>query len=275
MLPAEHVPPWRSLFAAGGFRWGLNLRRGDAAAFFAPSDRSGALLAEKRQLLDLRPDLYLATAPISAPLITELRQLVADWSRVPSAAQTGDLPADLTAMALHWEPDVLLMDRATLSLAAGCVCFPSSWDLRRAIGKTVDRVHDLVPQLNSQIGPQITRFLAELRPGKAFLRENWSLTRTADRNYHPELGRQRLEPDVPLTEVWLRVERQLFTGLPTGGLMGLRIEVCPLLDVANDRSAWIGLRETLRTMPLEVACYKSLADAQAVLVRQMAEVVRS
>ncbi len=161
------------------------------------------------------------------------------------------------------------MDRSTMSLAAGCVCFPSSWNLQESIGKPVHQIHDLVPDLNPSIGERIKRFLEGLQPGRAFCRENWSLTRSDERNYHPRLKRQKLDETVTLDELHLRLEHQLFTALPSGVLMGIRISTIPLPALSEQREEWNNLKEKIRTMPPEVARYKSMEKAQLTIQRIM------
>ncbi|MCA9056444.1 MAG: DUF3445 domain-containing protein [Planctomycetaceae bacterium] len=254
------------LFSEGDFRWELNLRRGDAEAFFAPAAVSKELLTEKQRWLDESSKLYLAETSRAQPLVSELWDLALSWRHVsvPDARSR-----DLRELARRWEPDLLLMDRETLSVAAGCVCFPSSWDLRRAIGRRVSDVHEIVPRLNHQVGPQIERFLTQLQPGKAFCRENWSLTRTSDRNYHPALQRCRLDDAVTIQELHLRVEQQVFTALHSGLLMGIRIAICPLKDLAAIPQVWRNFRDKLRTMPDDVAIYKSMHAARGRIIHEM------
>ncbi len=164
---------------------------------------------------------------------------------------------------------MLVMDQETKKVAAAAVCFPSSWDPAGAVGKILDEVHGVVPRLNPQIGTMIDRFLEKLSPGKSYCRENWSFTRTADLDYHPEVGRRRLDDSVTLDELFLRVEHQLFTGIPGGVLMGIRIEVCPLVDLATVPGVWRLTAEKIRTMPEDVARYKSMDAAIEGMLREM------
>jgi hypothetical protein len=172
---------------------------------------------------------------------------------------------DLMELSKLWEADLLIMDGATKA----AVCFPSSWDPVGAVGKTLKEVHGVVPRLNPQIGGMIDRFLGKVPNGKSFCRENWSFTRTDDLDYHPAMGRRRLDDTVTLDELFLRVEHQLFTGISGGVLMGVRIEVCPLADLAVDREIWALVMEEIRTMPEDVAKCKSMDGA----IERMLEVM--
>lgn len=261
------APFWKGLFSDREFGWEFRMRPGDAAAFFA-TDQEGGLLAAKNQWLDADEDLYTAVTPVGEPLVAEAWKLALGWGHVEALEEGG---RDLVALARRWEPDILLLDHATMSVAAGCVCMPSSWDLGHAAGKSLHDVHALVPRLNPEIGAQIGRFLRRVEPGKAFCRENWSLTRSAEWNYHPSLGRRRLDETVTLDEIFLRVEHQIFTGVPGGVLMGIRIATCPLVDLASDPEVWRITIGKIRTMPDDVAAYKGMDTARDTIVREMEE----
>lgn len=260
------TPFWKKLFAAGAFEWAFRMRGGDARSFFAPQDQSGKLLAEKNAWLDQSPERYVAVTDAGAPLVPQLWNMAEEWGH---ASPSDDQAHDLVALARVWEPDVLLMDSSTMNVVAGAVCMPSSWILQHAIGKPVHAVHDMVPQLNPQIGDKIDRFLRQLPPGKAFRRENWSFTRSAEYNYHPALQRAKLDETVTIGEIHLRVEQQLFCAIPGAVLMGIRIERCPLTDLAGDPEVWSHVALKIRTMPDDVADYKSMLSAREPMVAAM------
>jgi len=264
--PEPTEPFWKRLFSSGEFAWTFRMRAGDAESFFAPQDKTGALLAEKRRWLDEMPELFLATTPSGESLVNTLWEMAITWGHVRNPENGG---RDLMSLMRQWEPDVLLMDQETMAIAAGCVCMPSSWSLHHAVGKRVHDIHGMVPQLNPQIGEKIDRFLTQLQPEKAFCRENWSFTRTSDLNYHPQLKRRILDDSLNIDEVFLRVEHQLFTKISGGVLMGIRIENCPLTDIASDPEAWRNVAEKIRTMPDDIAAYKSMTTARSAIVREM------
>lgn len=260
------MPFWKKLFAAGDFEWSFRMRAGDAQEFFAPQDESGALLAEKNRWLDASPERYVRSLPAAEPLVQEMWAMAEAWQHV---SPTPDHPKDLVHLARRWEPDLLLMESSTMKVVAGAVCMPSSWDLQHALGKTVQEVHDVVPRLNPQIGEKIGTFLRQIPPGKAFRRENWSFTRDAEPNYHPALQRRKLDETITIDEIHLRVEQQLFCHIPGAVLMGLRIKTCPLTDLAQDAEIWCHLAQKIRTMPDDVADYKSMLRARDPMVVAM------
>lgn len=264
MSQSNPGPSWKRLFSAGGFAWSFRMRPGDAQEFFAPQDVSGRLLEEKRQTLDAHPDRHVMATSDAGSLIDAVVDVATGWGHIAA-----DGSRDLMQLAREWEPDILLMANGSMVLAAGCVCMPSSWCLDHAIGKPVHQVHEVVPRLNPAIGEQIGRFLQQIQPGKAFRRENWSLTRSTDSNYHPALGRPKLDATVLPDDVFLRIEQQLFTAIPGGVLMGLRIETYPLGDLRADPEVWANLTELIRTMPDDVAEYKSMLAARDPLAAAM------
>lgn len=259
-------PFWKSLFSDGDFSWVFRMRAGDAEAFFAPEDDGGALLAEKKEWLETRPELFTAITPDGENSVATLWEKAVAWGHVANP-EGGAL--DLATLGSRWQPDILLMDRETMRVSAACVCMPSSWDPAHAVGKSMHDVHEEVPRLNPQIGDKIDRFLRQLQPGKAYRRENWGFTRTADLSYHPALRRPRLDATVKMEDIHLRVEHQLFTAIPGAILMGIRIRTCPLADLASDQEAWNAVDEKLATMPDDVAGYKGILSARQAMLDEM------
>ncbi len=266
MKQPQTEPFWKSLFSEGDFTWGFNMRLGDAQSFFAPEDDGGEVLELKRKCLDERPELYASAAPQGEPLIAALWEQAVAWGHVTDPA---DGARDLPALARQWEPDLLLLDHEAMTFAAACVCMPSSWDPSHAVGKSLHEVHETVPQLNKQIGDKIDKFLRQLKPGKSYRRENWGFTRSAELNYHPALKRERLDDTVTMDELFLRVEHQLFTGIPGGVVMGIRIKTYPLSDLASDPAVWRKVEEKIRTMPDDVATYKGMLAARDAMLREI------
>lgn len=264
MLGEKSEPFWKRLFAPGGFEWAFRIRKGDAESFFARQDEAGDLLRARRRQLGESFERYSACTIEGEKLVEQAWDMALGWKQVEEIKVR-----DLLNLSKQWEADLLFMDRGTGSVAAGAVCFPSSWDLRHAIGKTLDEVHGVVPRLNPQIGDMIRRFLEKLEPGKSYCRENWSFTRSDDLDYHPDLKRLRLDETLTLNEVHLRIEHQFFTGLPDGVLMGIRIETTPLKELAKDTEVWKTVKVKLETMPEDVARYKSMDAAIPTMLREM------
>ena len=259
-------PFWEKLFSPGEFEWAFRMRQGDAGTFFQQQDKTGGLLREKRLGLDKHPERYLASIPGSENLVKGIWKLALEMGHLDKPA---DGSRNLEGLARSWEADLLVMDLESKKVVAAAVCFPSSWDPAGAVGKTLDEVHGVVPRLNLQIGVMIDRFLDKVSPGKSYCRENWSFTRTQDLDYHPKVGRRKLDESVTLDELFLRVEHQLFTGIAGGVLMGIRIETCPLTDLAADPGIWRAVAEKIGTIPHDVAVYKSMDSATHQILEEM------
>lgn len=243
------------------------MRRDEPAAFFAQQDPSGRILQRRAHWLDEASDLYLATPPGMGAITSDLWDLALASSQVEPGEDRS-----LGALSRQWEADLILLDVETFRVAGGCVCFPSSWSLPKATGKTLTEVHAVVPDLNDSLGIKVGQFLAKLSPGRIFLRENWGLTRTDHLNYHPALQRPCLDEAPALSEVFLRIEHQAFLRLPGAILLGVRIEPVKLSDlVAQHPGTAHRLRRQLETMPAAVADYKGLRRALPKLVALLRE----
>ena len=177
------------------------------------------------------------------------------------------------ALGEAWEPDYLLLkqDAATgrFHLVGGCVCFPSSWRFEEKVGQPLEVIHTPVPHLNEQLASPIHNFLSRLKPGSAWCRANWGLSRSPELNQHPARGLPKLGPPLREDEVWLRVEDQALVALPEsrGVLFGIRMNVIPLAEVKRHPAAACGLARALRTMPEAMLEYKSLLAAKGELLR--------
>lgn len=246
--------PLAALFPGGDYRFHLTLRRGEPRDFFRPSDTSSEVLAERRRWLAETPARYGALLPEGEPLLREFSAQLAAWG-FPPADSVHELGAKL-------EPDILLLApdaRGAFCLRGGALCFPTGWALEEKIGHPLDVIHGVVPGLNPALAAPIQQFLAKLKPGVAFLRDNWGLAANDELNLHPARRLPPPAPPVSLERLWLRVEHQALVALPqTGGIVfGIRIASHRLDRVARDPAAPL-LRRALASMPAEVAAYKRL-----------------
>ncbi len=151
---------------------------------------------------------------------------------------------------------------------AGMICFPSSWAPEEKLGLRVHAIHEPVPTLNEHLGERIGKFLAGIRPGKAWERVNWGLSGSPELNQHPALRIPAMALPVRLNSVWLRREDQVLFRLPeTGALIfGINVINISVAEIAADPEGRAGLRQALVTMPEDIAEYKNLTDAREALV---------
>lgn len=276
------MPDWSRIFPEGDHRWSMGLRPADPADFFAPRDPTGEVLRERARWLADEPEKYAALLPEAIECLSETVDLANRWSMESGAptvvgkASQADAAAQLQALGRAWEADVVwLAPRAAglFHVIGGIVCFPSSWALTEKLGLPIRDVHAPVPGLNQALGGQVDRFLAKLASGTAWSRENWSLSRSDERNQHTSRPREALDADTPLDEVRIRLEHQLLMRLPESGavLFGIRIELVPLTELKREPAAAARFAKILRTMAPEAGSYKNFAAARAHLAELLSD----
>ncbi len=289
---SEAAPAWVSVLPDEDYQHSFGLKAGSAERFFAPTERHADLLAQRRQWLRNDTGRCAALLPGAEPLLEEAIVLAGQWGSLTTESElgrarlsqragerseppAGALGTDAPHLALGeaWEPDYLLLkpDATTgrFHLVGGCVCFPSSWRFEEKVGQPLEAIHTPVPRLNEELASPIHNFLSRLKPGAAWCRANWGLSRSPELNQHPARGLPKLTPPLREDEVWLRVEDQALVALPEsrGVLFGIRMTVIPLAEVKRHPTAARGLARALRTMPDALLDYKSLLAAKDALLR--------
>jgi len=261
------------LFPDEDYRFNLRFSRGVPAEFFAPTANHEALMAERKRWLRNAPDIYVALLPEGEALLEETIDLAREWNGfVPPVGLARYQKCQ--ALGEFWYPDYLLLKcdaDGEIRLYGGCLCFPSSWRLSDKLGKPIEFIHANVPGLNESIGPAIHKFLLGLKPGVAWLRQNWGFARDAELNHHPDRELLQLDATVRLEEVFLRVEHQALVALPRSGgiLFGIRVVNHPLAEVKVDPVAAGRLHRALETMPEAMAVYKGIAPARKKIMQML------
>lgn len=246
----------------------MGLRPGDAPEFFRPSPEAGELCALRADLLARYPGDCLLVTDSGSPSLGEALVLLSEWSGACFIEASGAgrrCEADWVVLA----PD----DDGVLRVNAGVVCFPSGWSLPEKAGLSVSQVHVPVPRLNEALARNIDTFLARLQPGAVWERDNWGLSADNAPDHHPRHWRNPLAAAATLKTAWLRLERQLFTRLPGGGvLFAIRIS-SHRLDLLCAAHAGLAARmaSALESMLPEVAEYKGITTARETLARQLRE----
>ena len=218
----------------------ISARPIDPAGWIEVDDRLPQYLDEKARLFESRPDdVFAAEADTEAAQAEVLALLVehlvlrfpGTYRRnggfieiVPAGRQVAlDDPAvpPLRAAAMLVAEDLAIMrrDAAGWRLAAGAVCFPSSWRLREKAGRPIEQVHGPVPGFGAGTrgAELITRMFDSMQPGNVALRWNWSLYGN-DLLHHPDdQPPRRFGGGGRADQVFLRVERQTLRKLPQSG----------------------------------------------------------
>ena len=200
----------------------------------------------QREVLDLLAAHLLARHPHThrgAGSDVEVAGLASATDRLPPALRN----APLARASLLVQEDLILMrrDERGWRLAAGSLCFPSSWSLREKFGKPLQEIHAPVPGFGPGTRPAelINRMFDGLQ-GQAVERFNWSI-QADDALYHPLSNVERIDrasnrptrfPDGDINaHAFIRVERQTLRKLPVSGdiLFTIRIHLDPLKVLAH------------------------------------------
>lgn len=211
--------------------------------------------------------------------------------RVLGAHEDG-LPADvapLRAASLLVQEDLILMRRGEdgWRLAAGSLCFPSSWVLTEKFGKPLHRIHEPVPDFGpgSRFAEIIARMFDNLQ-GQAVERYNWSI-QADDALYHPLSNVERIDratsrpsrfPDGDVNaHAFIRVERQTLRKLPVSKdiLFTIRIHLDPLAVLARhpDRARIAaGFAAQLQALNQDQLDYKGLTADRDRLVAHLSRI---
>ena len=275
MLSDEFRREWvERLFGGARYEFGFGMRRGQDDRWFRWDGWDRTAVEERRHWLAHTREACAVWSPETDPLLEEaLRLFPTSGSPMNSGASGIERGIELSH---RWEPDWLLLHRNSegeYQLSGAVVCFPSSWDVREKLGRSVTDVHSIVPTLNASLGGRIRSFLARMPDGCVFERENWGLAATGDRNAHPDRGLPRLGAGATLDRTWLRLEHQAFRSLPQsqGLLFVLQIDVIRLDELLSDPKSKTDFARMLSTMPPEVAEYKGVMSARRSLMAECGE----
>ena len=208
-------------------------------------------------------------------------EVVGAESRFTLASGLADGP--LIAASLLVQEDLILMrrDDSGWRLAAGSLCFPSSWSLLEKFGKPLQQIHAPVPGFGPGTRPAelINRMFDGLQ-GQAVERFNWSI-QADNALYHPLSNVERIDratnrptrfPDGEIdAHAFIRVERQTLRKLPVAGdiLFTIRIHLDPLAVLAGhpDRATLaVSFAAQLEALDLAQLDYKGLTSDRDRLV---------
>ena len=160
-------------------------------------------------------------------------------------------------------------------LQAAVLCAPSRWRLHEKVGRPLAAIHHPVPLYADQLSAPVDRFMRHLKPGKLAERLNWSVT--DDPALFQIEGKHRTQTDPTITaanaasRLFLRVERQTLSRLPSGGfvLFTIRVHSYKLARVLAQPGAAARLAAALRALPPSMAVYKSLPPFRDALLSHL------
>lgn len=202
------------------------------------------------------------------------------------APETQDLPP-LKHASLLVQEDLILMRRGESGwrLAAGALCFPSSWVLTEKFGKPMSGIHEPVPGFGpgTRNADLIDRMFGRLQVAQPVERFNWSVQSGAAL-YHPLSNDERIDratgrptrfPDAETAaRALIRVERQTLRKLPVSGdiLFTIRIHLDPIALLAKraDRDALAAsFADQLLALDAEQLDYKGMTADRDRLVEAL------
>lgn len=234
-------------------------------------DHFDADIALKKQLLTEHYDAAFQSLPGSGAGQQAVLELIAQT--LETAPGKSEYPP-LAQAALMVQEDLALIQKidGEYQFSAGCICFPSGWNLRDRIGHGMDMVHEPIPGYAEQLKQSVDRFFGNVRPDRKFVRFNWGLF-DSDRLFQPGWWRQTRE-SLPMIDInnigktiWFRVEKQSLQRLPGRDdiLFTIRLFNTPLEDVTADPGKAARLLNAVQTMSSATKSYKSIARYEAIL----------
>lgn len=181
------------------------------------------------------------------------------------------------------QEDLLLLDATAgsgMPLVAGHLCFPNAWSLNEKLGASFLAIHTPVPLFAERLGRSTSLLLERLKVGRPVWRINWSIKATPRLNAMPRYSYEEEQTwgDFTVENIgercFLRLERQTLSRLPhtEGVLFTIRTHQASLAAVLCDdehvRHAQ-HMAGVIRTMPHDVATYKSIAAYKEVLLQYL------
>jgi hypothetical protein len=283
----------------------IGLKPLDIANWIEVDENLGAHLAEKRRLYETIPDKVFVEEAETRAAQQEVLDLLASHlpERFPQTHRLAEgavevlgalppafpapLDAPLVTASLLVQEDLILMRRGENGwrLAAGALCFPSSWVLTEKFGRPLHEIHDPVPGFGPGSRPDqlIARMFDGLQ-GQAVERFNWSI-QAGDALYHPLSDVQRIDRATNRpskfadaaeidARAFIRVERQTLRKLPVSRdiLFTIRIHLDPLAVLARHpdrRSLANSFADQLMALDCEQLDYKGLTADRDRLVERL------
>jgi hypothetical protein len=289
----------------------IGLKQLDLVNWIEVDDKFDFQLAEKRRIYTEYADKVFVAEPGTEEAQAEVLALLAEHlpARFPERyRQDGErlivvghpeleglmespLPP-LHKASLLVQEDLILMRRGEdgWRLAAGSLCFPSSWLLTEKFGRLMSGIHEPVPGFGpgTRNAGLIDRMFDRLQVGQPVERFNWSI-QSGDALYHPLSDVERIDratgrpirfPDVEAAaRAFIRVERQTLRKLPVAGdiLFTIRIHLDPMSTLKSrpDRATLAAsFAEQLLALDEDQLDYKGLTadrDRLVEALRRMAE----
>jgi hypothetical protein len=256
----------RSPLGDGPFRWRMGLRRLGVGEWLQHDDRRAEDLSEKWRLWGAHRNEVFVAEPTSRGAAESAAAHIDRAMAADGFASTAELvPASvghpLARAALAVQEDLCLLQRRTdrWLMTAAVVCFPTRWDVRSKLGRSVTAIHGPVPGFDGGLTARVDRSLDGLSPERLAHWLNWSVVADPARRLVNARQAPTELPADPSSELHFRLERQTLRRLADHEaiVFGIRVHSWPLGEVL-DQLPPERLAIALETMPAAVAVYKDL-----------------
>lgn len=280
----------------------IGLKPLDLADWIDIDDTYDAQMREKRRLYGEMPERVFVAETGTEAAQQEVLDLLSEhilvrfpnrFRQAPNGLEIADdvpIQGDasrqpLVAASLLVQEDLILMRKGDdgWRLAAGSLCFPSSWTLTEKFGRPLQEIHQPVPQFGpgTRNNDLINRMFDRLH--QPVLRFNWSI-QAGDALYHPlsHGGRTERAQKRPSkfggadlnAAAFIRVERQTLRKLPISGdiLFTIRIYLDPLGAIArhaDSRALAASFAAQLAALNFDQLDYKGLTADRDRLVEAL------
>lgn len=166
-------------------------------------------MAYRRELMTSRRDIVFQAIGTAEAACTELRDMIREESE---CFEYEDGPPLLEAASNVQEDFCVLQKQGDHHvLTAAVMCFPSSWDVREKIGRSIASIHGPVPEF-SDVSRTVERMLSAIRVEQPLGRANFLIY--TDPELHQPRGEGIAKPIAPKAPRYIRVERQTLRRLP-------------------------------------------------------------
>lgn len=166
-------------------------------------------MAYRRKLMSSRREVVFQAMDSAKAACMELRDIICGEGGY-SISQDGN---SLLEAASHVQEDLCILQKQGDNhiLTAAVMCFPSSWDVRQKIGRSISSIHKPVPEFSS-VSHTVERMLSAIRVEQPLGRANFLIY--TDPELHQPRGEGIDKPIDPKAPRYIRVERQTFRRLP-------------------------------------------------------------
>ncbi|MEP3655205.1 MAG: DUF3445 domain-containing protein [Litorimonas sp.] len=173
------------------------------------SDTYHRQIAYRRDLIKRARDAVFQTTSEAEAASRELRDIICTEANYPKSSSEHPL----LDIASHVQEDLCILQKQGDHhvLTAGLMCFPSSWDIREKIGRSLGSIHHPVPEY-SEVSGIVERMLSAIRVEQPLGRANFLIY--TDPELHQPRGESIAKPIDPHAPRYIRVERQTFRRLP-------------------------------------------------------------